>query len=170
MEPFDENDVVFTVFPLRFNIPCVKFIELAVKLSPNVVVVSVPVFIIKEGIVNPAEINVNEVKLAVDTSVIVPDVFVMLIPAEKVTVPPTLSPTEIFPVVPKANVPVNPVQVILRHTGTEPIVTVTAPEFASKKTSSPAKGTDAPPAVPDVADHLVPMTLFQVALPPTQNL
>lgn len=69
-----------------------------------------------------------------------------------------------------ANVPVNPVQV-MDLAPVLPVEMVQVPvEAASKKTSSALVGTLAPPAPPDVADHLVPAVPSQFAVPPTQYL
>ena len=70
-----------------------------------------------------------------------------------------------------ARVPVNPVQLI----DSAPVlpvamVTVLAPELASKNTASADVGTLAPPAPPDVVAHLVPAVPSQDAVPPTQYL
>ena len=68
-------------------------------------------------------------------------------------------------------VPVNPVQLIdLAPVLPVAIVQVTAPEAASKNTSSADVGTDAPPPAPDVVAHLVPAVPSQLAVPPTQYL
>ena len=67
-----------------------------------------------------------------------------------------------------ASVPVKPVQVKFLQLTEELIVTVTAPELASKKTSSFAVGTASPPTPPLVADHFEPAVLSQLAVPPTQ--
>jgi hypothetical protein len=67
-------------------------------------------------------------------------------------------------------VPVNPVQLIdLAPVFPAAIVTVPV-ELELKKTSSAVVGTEAPPAPPDVADHLVPAVPSQFAVPPTQYL
>lgn len=72
---------------------------------------------------------------------------------------------------PVARVPVKPVQLMLLTVElAEDHVTVTAPDAASKNTSSDAPGTDDPPAPPEVVDHLEPAELFQVFVPPTQYL
>jgi len=66
-------------------------------------------------------------------------------------------------------VPVNPEKFrLLQLALTVEIVTVPEPELASKKTLSAEVGTDAPPAPPEVADHLVPAVPSQFAVPPTQ--
>jgi hypothetical protein len=50
----------------------------------------------------------------------------------------------------------------------ESIVTVPEPLLASKIAASKKPGTEAPPAPPDVVDHLVPAVKSQIAAPPTQ--
>lgn len=81
-------------------------------------------------------------------------------------------PARVFEFPAVARVPVKPVQLILRTVVLTPAthVTVTAPDAASKNTSSEAPGTDAPPAPPEVVAHLVPAVLFQLSVPPTQYL
>ena len=69
-----------------------------------------------------------------------------------------------------ANVPVNPVQ-LMDLAPVLPLEMVQVPvELASKKTSSALVGTLAPPAPPDVVDHLVPAVPFYASVPPTQYL
>jgi hypothetical protein len=65
-------------------------------------------------------------------------------------------------------VPVNPEKFKFKQLTEVPWVTVTAPDAASKNTSSVEVGTAAPPAPPDVVAHLVPAVAFQVFVPPTQ--
>jgi hypothetical protein len=71
------------------------------------------------------------------------------------------------------NVPVKPVKLSERQF-TELVsaatVQVTAPEAASKNTSSAAVGTAEPPPPPEVVAHFVPTVVSQVAVPPTQYL
>lgn len=91
-------------------------------------------------------------------------VYVYVIPATSVMPPETAMAA--VPV----NVPVNPVQVI-DLAPVLPVEMVQVPvEAASKKTSSALVGTLAPPAPPDVVDHLVPAVPSQFAVPPTQYL
>ena len=66
--------------------------------------------------------------------------------------------------------PVKPVKFKLRAALAAETVTVTAPELASKNTSSALVGTVSPPGPPDVAAHLVPAVPSQLAVPPTQYL
>ena len=66
------------------------------------------------------------------------------------------------------NDPVNPVALSVKHCCGPVTVTVTAPDAASKYTSSALVGTEAPPAPPDVAAHFVPAVASQIAVPPTQ--
>jgi hypothetical protein len=72
--------------------------------------------------------------------------------------------------VPDVSCPVNPVHVTDLAMAVPRIATVLPPEFASKNTSSDDVGTAAPPAPPDVVDHLVPAVPSQFAAPPTQYL
>jgi len=66
-------------------------------------------------------------------------------------------------------VPVKPVKFkLLQLALTVAIVTVPAPELASKNTLSAEVGTEAPPAPPEVVAHLVPAVPSQLAVPPTQ--
>ena len=65
-------------------------------------------------------------------------------------------------------VPVNPVQVKSKQVAVAEIVTVTAPDAASKNTLSALVGTACPPAPPDVSAHLVPAVASHEAVPPTQ--
>jgi hypothetical protein len=103
------------------------------------------------------------VSVAVAFSVSVP-VYVTVIPATSVTLPDT-----VMAALP-ANVPVNPVQ-LMDLAPVLPVEMVQGPEeVASKNTSSALVGTLAPPAPPDVADHLVPAVPSQFAVPPTQYL
>ena len=51
-----------------------------------------------------------------------------------------------------------------------PMVTVLAPEAASKNTVSALVGTACPPAPPEVSAHLEPAVASQAAVPPTQYL
>jgi hypothetical protein len=91
-------------------------------------------------------------------------VLVYVIPAASVTLPETVIAAE------PAMVPVNPVQV-MDFAPVLPAAIVTVPEDdASKNTSSADVGTDAPPAPPDVAAHLVPTVPSHEAVPPTQYL
>lgn len=87
-----------------------------------------------------------------------------VIPVDSVKLP------KIFKVELPANVPVNPVKFRLRQFAVAATVQVTAPDAASKNTSSALVGTDAPPAPPDVVAHLVPAVPSQFADPPTQYL
>jgi hypothetical protein len=68
--------------------------------------------------------------------------------------------------------PVKPVRLSERQLQTvvPDTVNVTAPEAASKNTSSAAVGTAEPPPPPEVVAHLVPAVASQVAVPPTQYL
>ena len=68
-----------------------------------------------------------------------------------------------FPAVP-ANVTAPTVTPLLVN------VTVPVPEFPSNCGVSPAIGTDAPPAPPDVADQFAVLVLSQLPVPPTQYL
>ena len=73
--------------------------------------------------------------------------------------------------VPKAIVPVNPVIVRFEQVATPaPMVTVLAPEAASKNTVSLVVGTAEPPIPPDVVDHLSRAIPSHEAVPPTQYL
>jgi hypothetical protein len=143
------------------NVPAVTVKEEAdpsVNASPSVTVIPAP-FIIVWPIVLPALINVP-----VPVNVKLP-VCVNVIPATSVMLPATV----IF-VLP-ANVPVKPVQLIdFAPVLPEAIVQVTAPDVASKNTSSADVGTLAPPAPPTVEAHLVPAVPSQDAVPPRQNL
>jgi hypothetical protein len=103
------------------------------------------------------------VMVAVLSIVITPPLYV--IPGTSVMLPETVKGAVPF------IVPVNPVQLIDRAPVLAPkSVQVMAPEAASKNTSSALVGTDAPPAPPDVVAHLVPAVVFQLLVPPTQNL
>lgn len=85
-------------------------------------------------------------------------------PAASVMLPDTV--IDALPV----RVPVNPVQ-LMDLAPVLPELMVQVPvDRLSKKTSSADVGTLAPPAPPDVADHLVPAVPSQFAVPPTQYL
>ena len=87
-----------------------------------------------------------------------------VIPATRVTLPETV----MFAL--PAKVPVNPVQ-LMDLAPVLPELMVQVPvDRLSKKTSSADVGTLAPPAPPDVVDHLVPAVPSQDAVPPTQYL
>lgn len=89
---------------------------------------------------------------------------VKVMPAESVTLPDTVILA--LPV----KVPENPVQLI-DFAPALPIAMEQVPVDAeSKNTSSADVGTLAPPAPPEVVAHLVPASLFQLAVPPTQYL
>jgi hypothetical protein len=65
-------------------------------------------------------------------------------------------------------VPVCPVQLIL-NAPVLPVEIVQVPVDAAVKNTASAKlGTDAPPAPPEVVDHLVPAVPSHAAVPPTQ--
>lgn len=69
---------------------------------------------------------------------------------------------------PPPMVPVKPVVLSERHNLTVDTDTATAPEAASKNTSSAEVGTAAPPAPPEVVAHFVPAVASHAAEPPTQ--
>ena len=101
------------------------------------------------------------VMVPVELKVFTP-VCVKVIPALRVTLPDmVIAP---LPVI----VPVNPVQLIDFAPVFRLLMVQVPVEAASKNTSSADVGTEAPPAPPDVAAHLVPTVLSQVAVPPTQ--
>src|SRR3990167_1087121 len=110
----------------------------------------------------PAEVIVWEL---VDVSVSVKSPPEAVIPATNRIDPAQVS----APLGPRARVPVKPVQVrFLQFTTTSVMVTVTAPDAASRNTSSADVGMASPPAPPEVSDHLVPAVSSQLAVPPTQ--
>jgi hypothetical protein len=81
----------------------------------------------------------------------------------------TVRPPSIMMFVLPAKVPVKPVKLRLRQLAVAVwTVQVTAPDAASKKTSSDVVGTACPPAPPEVKAHLVPAVPSQDAVPPTQ--
>lgn len=103
------------------------------------------------------------VRVPVPARVSVP-LYVTVIPAAKVTLPDT-----VMAVLP-AKVPVNPVQ-LMDLAPVLPVAMVQVPvDRLVKNTSSADVGTLAPPAPPDVVDHLVPAVPSQFAVPPTQYL
>jgi hypothetical protein len=69
----------------------------------------------------------------------------------------------------KSTVPVCAPPVIERTVCEAVIVTVPAPEEASKVTSSEDPGTDCPPAPPEEAAQLVVVAASQLPVPPTQK-
>lgn len=85
-----------------------------------------------------------------------------VIPAEKVMLPKTF----MFGL--PVSVPVKPVQIKVLQARLPDIVQVTAPDAASKNTSSADVGTAWPPAPPEVNAHLVPAVASHNAVPPTQ--
>jgi hypothetical protein len=136
---------------------------------PLVVIVNVPV----------PPVILNEMLL---TSVTAPGEIVLAVALELVQiikgVPLTaivVAPVKIVPVlfneivfVPKASVPVKPVQVRVWISGLISSVTVPEPELAFSVAVSAVLGTDAPEAPPEDVDQLV--VLFQSPVPPvTQN-
>lgn len=151
--------VTAKLLALVVNVPAVNVMSplaVSVKALPKVTVPE-GAFIVKGPIVFPAVVNVP-----VASRFIVP-VCEKVIPATRVTLPETLIKAD------PAIVPVNPVQLIDRAVP-PPVatVTVTVPDAALKNTASADVGTDAPPAPPEVADHLVPTVESQLAVPPTQ--
>jgi hypothetical protein len=111
---------------------------------------------------SPLKVLLALVKVPVPSKVNVP-LYVNVIPATRVMLPDT-----VIPAVP-ARVPVKPVQVIdLAPVLPVEIVTVLAPDAASKNTSSADVGMAEPPAPPDVVAHLDPAVPSHEAVPPTQ--
>jgi hypothetical protein len=127
-----------------------------VSAPPRVTVIPEP-FTVTGPRVFPAVVNVP-VPVIVN-----PPVYEYVCPATKVTLPATV--IVLLPV----NVPVNPVKLIDLIEGRVVTVHVIAPDAASKNTSSAEVGTAAPPAPPEVVDHLVKAPLSQKSVPPTQK-
>ena len=149
------------VNPPRFNVPEVNVsvdVEALVTFSasPSVTVIPVPLTL------TPLRVFPAEMRVPVPFRNSEP-VQVRVMPATNVTLPATF----VFMV--PAMVPVNPVKLsVFAPVFPVEIVTVPAPDAASKNTSSAVVGTACPPAPPDVSDHLVPAVPSQAAVPPTQ--
>jgi hypothetical protein len=159
--------VVVTVCPFVFKVPLVRVLPpVPNKESWSIQTPPTPFHVIAFAIEIP--LNVIVLPELVEVNVYAP-VCVLVIPEPIVRDPATLIAE--FPPDP-ANVPVNPVKLRDRQS-TPPetlTVTVTAPLFASKNTSSEEVGTASPPAPPEVAAHLEPAVASQFAVPPTQYL
>jgi hypothetical protein len=84
-----------------------------------------------------------------------------------IAAPSVRLPVAVITFVP-AKVPVNPAKDRFFADTLAPVVTVTAPEAASKYTSSLVVGTAAPPPPPEVVDHFKSAVPFHVSVPPTQ--
>jgi hypothetical protein len=142
---------------LVVNVPAETTIELVItKGSPSVTVIPVPLIDMPLNVL-PAEVIVP---VALKVNVLV---LLKVIPATNVMLPDTVIAAD------PARVPVNPVQVIdLAPVLPVEIVTVLAPEVASKNTSSADVGTAAPVGPPTVEAHLLPAVPSQAAVPPRQ--
>jgi len=172
--------------PEKFNVLLPKFIVLAPVVlddRPSAVmllllVVNVPAVTVKTAeerkssprvAVIPAPLIIN-VPNVCPAEVIVPVPAIVIVLAWTKTIPATsimLPDTVIVALTVKF--PVNPVQLIdLAPVFPAEIVTVFAPEVASKYTSSADVGTAAPVAPPTVAAHLLPAVPSQAAVPPRQ--
>lgn len=157
----DERTPAVTEYPLAevVKVPCVIVRLLLPKFnaSPSVTVIPNP-FMDTGPRVLPALVSVP-----VPVILNVPE-YVIVIPAESVMLPATVIVTD------PAKVPVNPVQLMdLAPVLPELMVQVPVDRLV-KNTSSAVVGTLAPPAPPDVVDHLVPAVPSQFAVPPTQYL
>ncbi len=152
-----EKIFVVSVKLLRLIVPCVSVTDLGVLVSasPKVTVMPEP-FTVTLLKVLPAVVIVP-----VPVRVMLP-VWLYVIAETSVTLPAT-----VIAAVP-VRVPANPVQLMLRAP-VLPVAIVQVPlDEPSKNTSSAVVGTEAPPAPPDVAAHLVPAVPSQLAVPPTQ--
>jgi len=156
----DDRDVAVTLKLLVVKVPRVTVIEPEDISASCKVTESDPVdlFTVIAPRVFPALVKVTAPAL----EKLMPPENVQVIPATAVRLPNK------FNVPDPANVPVNPVKLQEAQNSVPVLVTVTAPDAASKNTLSADVGTDAPPAPPDVAAHLVPAVPSQLAVPPTQ--
>jgi hypothetical protein len=152
-----ENIFVVRVKLLRLSVPCVSVTDLGVLVSASPKVTVMP----EPFTVTLLKVLPDVVIVPVPVRVMLP-VWLYVIAETSVTLPAT-----VIAAVP-VRVPANPVQLMLRAP-VLPVAIVQVPvEAASKNTSSAVVGTEAPPAPPDVAAHLVPAVPSQLAVPPTQ--
>lgn len=159
------------VWPLVRSVPRVRLTECVVSvvtLSWNCHVPPAPLNVM-DGMDFPAVVirQVPDVEVKSIRAVLPAAVVVNVIPATNLykrpaTVMATRDGCE--------RVPVNPVQSNVEQTAPDASVTVTAPDAASRKTSSEVVGAAAPEAPPEVVDHLLPAVPSHVAEPPTQYL